>query len=222
MPPKTTSTLVLPDQLRGAGRGATASSVAPSSMCSSSRRPSRPPLALMSPIDHPRDVRVGEPDERERAGLLGDHSDPDRAIPLCWSCGHAVPPSVVAPSAARIAGSDAACDDRAPRAIAEHREDSPSWTRRSASPNSSPRSRSRRTTRSASRSSRSCARACSRRGCATPRTSTGDVRDTAYWVALLRYVGCTGPRARGRRRCSATRSRSARRRSSTTPATRPR
>ena len=59
-------------------------------------------------------------------------------------------------------------------------------------PNSSPRWRSRRTTRSASRSSRSCGRACSRRGSARRRDSRTTMRETAYWVALLRYVGCTG------------------------------
>ena len=59
-------------------------------------------------------------------------------------------------------------------------------------PSSSPRWRSRRTTRSASRSSRSCARACSRRGSARRPASTTRCATTAYWVALLRYVGCTG------------------------------
>ena len=73
-----------------------------------------------------------------------------------------------------------------------HREDTPSWTPRFASPSSSPRWRWRRTTRSASRWSRSCARACSRRGSARRPDSTSEVRETAYWVALLRYVGCTG------------------------------
>ena len=57
---------------------------------------------------------------------------------------------------------------------------------------SSRRWRSRRTTRSGSRSSRSCGRACSRRGSARPRASTRRCATTAYWVALLRYVGCTG------------------------------
>ena len=46
--------------------------------------------------------------------------------------------------------------------------------------------------RSGNRSSRNCGHACSRRGSATPPDSTQELRDTAYWVALLRYVGCTG------------------------------
>ena len=45
--------------------------------------------------------------------------------------------------------------------------------------------------RSVSRSSRSCGRACSRRGSARRRNSTRGATD-AYWVALLRYIGCTG------------------------------
>ena len=87
---------------------------------------------------------------------------------------------------------DASCEDRPRPCGPIHREDSPSWPHPFASVSSSPRWRSRRTTRSASRSSRSCARACSRRGSARPRGSTRRLRETAYWVALLRYVGCTG------------------------------
>ena len=74
-----------------------------------------------------------------------------------------------------------------------HREVSPFLARLSASANSSRRSPSPRTTRSASRSSRSCARACWRAWmCEEAGFDAGRARDTVYWVALLRYVGCTG------------------------------
>ena len=46
--------------------------------------------------------------------------------------------------------------------------------------------------RSASRSNRSSARACSPTPCVRRRAFDDEVRRTAYWVALLRYVGCTG------------------------------
>ena len=79
-----------------------------------------------------------------------------------------------------------------------HREDSPSWTRRSASASSSPRWRSRRTTRSASRSSRSCARACSRRGSARRPGSTDDVRDDRLLGGAAALRRLHRPRPRGR------------------------
>ena len=141
--------------------------------------------------DHPGDVGVREPDERERARLVGDDSHLDG---IAAGGGDAVMSSLavalaVAPERElrRVVGAIVLG-----RPAPIHREDSPSSTHRSASVSSSPRWRSRRTTRSASRSSRSCARACSRRGSARPRASTRSCATTAYWVALLRYIGCTG------------------------------
>ena len=78
------------------------------------------------------------------------------------------------------------------RAAPKHREDSPSSTHHFVSVNWSRRWRSRRTTRSGSPSSRSCGRACSRAGCARPPGSTTSCATTVYWVALLRFIGCTG------------------------------
>ena len=46
--------------------------------------------------------------------------------------------------------------------------------------------------RSVSRSSRNCGHACSRRRICDAAGFDAELRDTAYWVALLRYVGCTG------------------------------
>ena len=92
---------------------------------------------------------------------------------------------------------------------------------RSASPSSSPRWRWPRTTRSASRSSRNCARACSRRGSARRQDSTARCARTPIgW----RCCGTSAAPVMPTRSppCSATRSRFAPRRSSTTPPIRPR
>ena len=97
-----------------------------------------------------------------------------------------------------------------------HREDSPSWTRRFASVNSSPRWRSRRTTRSDSRSSLSCARACSRRRSARPQGSTTScARPRTGWRCCATSAAPATPTRSPP--SSATRSRSAPRRSCTTP-----
>ena len=102
-----------------------------------------------------------------------------------------------------------------------HRENSLSWTRRFALPSSSPRWRSRRTTRSASRSSRSCGRACSPRGCARRRASSRTCArpPTGSRCCATSAAPVTPTRSP---RCSATRSRSAPRRSCTTPPIPPR
>ena len=71
MPPKTTSTRSCSTSL-AAFAAATASSVALSSRHSSRCRPSKPPLALMSPMTILATLAVGESHERERAGLVGD------------------------------------------------------------------------------------------------------------------------------------------------------
>ena len=80
MPPKITSTLSLLDQLRrlGGGDGVVRRAVLE---MRSSCRPSRPPLALMSPMTILATLAFASPDERERARLVGDdpHLDGLRA-----------------------------------------------------------------------------------------------------------------------------------------------
>ena len=78
------------------------------------------------------------------------------------------------------------------RPAPKHREDSPSSTHHFVWANWSRRWRWRRTTRSGSPSSRSSGRACSRAGYARPPGSTRSFATTVYWVALLRFIGCTG------------------------------
>ena len=103
MPPKTTSTRSSRDELLAAA-AATASSVAPSSRMQLQVPAEQAALGVEVADDHPGDVGVGEPDERERAGLLCDHSHLDRALAVLQVASAMTPPSV-APLAARMAGS---------------------------------------------------------------------------------------------------------------------
>ena len=89
MPPKTTSTLSCSTSL-AASAAATASSVALSSRHSSRCRPSRPPLALMSPMTILATLALATPDERERARLVGDHSHLDGFGARGWRWRHGV------------------------------------------------------------------------------------------------------------------------------------
>ena len=99
----------------------------------------------------------------------------------------------------------------------KHREDSPSSSHRFVWVSWSRRWRSRRTTRSGSRSSRSSARACSRAGCARrPDSTRSYARPSTGWRCSGSSAAPATPTRS--RRCSATRSRSAGRRSSTTRA----
>ena len=170
---------------------ATASSVAPSSMWSSSLPAQQAALGVDVADHHPDDVRVRHPGRRQRAGLVGDHSHPDRCGARTWLSSHHVLLRITwcRPEATN---SDASCDHGVRPCPPKHREVSPFLIRRFAWASSSPRWRWPRTTRSASRSSRSCDRACWRPGCAIRRATTTTCATTAYWVALLRYLGCTG------------------------------
>src|SRR4029077_4061430 len=53
------------------------------------RPPQQATLGVDVADDHPGDVGVREPDDRERAGLVGDHSHPDR-VARSWRCCHHV------------------------------------------------------------------------------------------------------------------------------------
>ena len=143
---------------------------------------------------HPGDVGVGDADERERAGLVGDDADLDGVA------GH-VPSSswrAACRSRNRLQRRPGVWQDARAAPGPIHREYPPSWLHHSASPSSSRRSRSRRTTRSASRSSRSCARACSRPGSARRPAfeQRGLRRRLLGRAAALRRLH--RPRARGR------------------------
>ena len=220
MPPKTTSTLSCSTSL-AAFAAATASSVALSSRYSSRCRPSRPPLALMSPMTILATLALASPTNESgpvwsamtptlmgSAPGVGDAAMMSSLELSVSVCAVRQQPRVVRGSCSR-------------RVRPIHREDSPSWTHRFASVSSSPRWRSRRTTRSASRSSRSCGRACSRRGSARPRGSTRRcARPPTGWRCCATSAAPATPTRSPP--CSATRSRFAPRRSSTTPRIPPR
>ena len=73
MPPNSTSTPSCSTSLVALA-SATLSMVALSSRCSSSRRPSKPPCALMSSMTIRATLAFAMPDERERTGLVRDHA----------------------------------------------------------------------------------------------------------------------------------------------------
>ena len=194
MPPKTTSTCPARPAWPPSA-AATLSSVAPSSRYSSRCRPSRPPLALMSSMTILATLALAMP--TNESGPVWSAMTPTLmgSTPELGYAAMACPPLRLSVSALRGATtSRASCEDSA-RATCRGRyigRVSPSSTRRFASVSSSPRWPSRRTTPSASRWSRSCARACSPRWICEAAGFDEELRDTVYWVALLRYVGCTG------------------------------
>ena len=212
MPPKMTSTRSSWTSFSPFA-AATASSVAPSSSTSSSVPPEQAAPGVDVADDHAGDVGVREPDERERARLVRDHSHLDGASPAPTWFRHALLPSV-----ARRRWGDASCErmlsDRRP-----HTSGALPILDRTAPP--------RRVRRHAGARAGQRVRPAARVAAALVPARVVDLRG-----GRLRRARCARPPTGSRccatsaapatrtrsRRCSATRSRSAPRRSSTTPA----
>ena len=192
MPPKTTSTRSCSTSF-AASAAATASSVALSSRNSSSVPPEQAALGVDVADDHPGDVGVGEPDERERAGLVGDDAHLDR-VAAAVELPHDLLPWRGA--RCRLAGRDRqrarGVHDAAPPSRPIHRENTPSWTpplRLAEFVATLALAQDNAFGQPLESQLRSCLLAswiCEAAG------FDQEVRDDAYWVALLRYVGCTG------------------------------
>ena len=188
MPPRMTSTLVL-DELRRHRRcdGVVGRAVLEVQL---QRPPEQPALGVDVTDDHPGDVGVGTPHERQRARLVGDHSHLDGIGAGVRRCLHGL--LLCHERAGRATSGRASWEDRAPPPAAETSGGLPIFDtplRLSELVATLALAQDNAFGQPLESQLRSCLLAtsiCEAAG------FDAELRDTVYWVALLRYVGCTG------------------------------